>query len=152
MATEISRETIGYTDTGEICIITFQDNDIKYDKSKEIGGTTVDHVNRYVVRQGGKTILETSEQSEAQALAKALAKGNAIVKPGVDERRMSEVGPVTPHAHRIAAHEVRPEAESDKVAADEPARHGGNDEAIAKAEDKRTDHASLTTPRRDTSA
>lgn len=122
MSTELRRETFGATERGAITLITNAEVDnVKVEGEPTRQGTKEVHV----LREGGRTILTTESHAEAVRFARTLAGAGAIVSPGVDERRMGEVGAIAPHEHRIPTHEVRVPTESHRLAADEPARVEG---------------------------
>lgn len=123
MAMEKARKVYGATATGEVVLITqdVADHDESGDQTKL---RTREH---YIVRQGGRTIIDTADKADAVRFAETLVKGRGIVAAGVDERPLSEVGSVAPHAHRIPTHELHVTEEPDKALGDEPARIEGTD-------------------------
>jgi len=66
MSIEKTREVIGETEQGEVCVITMEHNVFAPDGS-------ISHLaERYSVRQGGRTVVETSDGDSARHIAHSL--------------------------------------------------------------------------------
>lgn len=81
MSTETNREVIGATTKGEVTVLTkaVADHDYSGEMTK-LGTKDV-----FLVRQGPRTVLETTNGREAASVAKALVSADGIVDAGVDE-------------------------------------------------------------------
>lgn len=116
MSTEKSREVIGTTQQGEVCIIEKEHNVLRDDTTTAEG---IESASRFTVRQGGRTITETADGDLARQVAQSLVdaddESEHVVHEGRESRLSTPPTPVTDavgHGHTIPQHE-QPVATSD---------------------------------------